>query len=151
MEDVDIGTIGPTGLFHDGDCGKMVVHVVCGKGGKDRMIPVSTRLASILREYVRVRFNLEKTSASFFVTVRGDLPLSASAIRFVLNRLRKKVGFYFTAHALRHTFATLMLEGNCDLHTLSKLMGHTKMTTTAIYLASSPRLMASSMERHPLN
>lgn len=69
----------------------------------------------------------------------------------MLARIRKAVGFDFSPHTLRHTFATLMLEGNCDIYTLSRLMGHSKITTTTIYLSSSARLMASSVERHPLN
>lgn len=115
------------------------------------MVPISTRLAAILREYVEERFRLKKTCGHFFVTAQYDAPLTSDGIRRILARLRKKVGFDFSAHALRHTFATLMLEGNCDLFTLSKMLGHSKITTTTIYLASSPRLMSTSIERHPLN
>ena len=72
-------------------------------------------------------------------------------IRQLFIRLAAHLDFKVTPHALRHTFATLMLEGNCDIYTLSKLMGHTGIVTTTIYLSSSTRLMASSVERHPLN
>lgn len=112
----------PGGGIDDGDCGKMAIYVVSGKGNKDRVVPVSTRLASILRDYVEERFRLKRKCGTFFLTAQYDLPLSSNAIRLILQRLRKAVGFHFSAHALRHTFATLMLEGNCDLYTLSKMM-----------------------------
>jgi len=44
-----------------------------------------------------------------------------------------------------------MLEGGCDIYTLSKMMGHSKISTTTIYLACSTKQMMSSIEKHPLN
>ena len=57
----------------------------------------------------------------------------------------------FSAHKLRHTFATLMLEGGCDIYSLSRMMGHSDIKTTAIYLAASAEHLRSQMTKHPLN
>jgi site-specific recombinase XerD len=57
----------------------------------------------------------------------------------------------FTIHKLRHTFATLMLEGGCDIYSLSKMMGHTDIKTTTIYLAASAEHLRGQMMKHPLN
>ncbi|PIR01190.1 MAG: hypothetical protein COV66_01890 [Nitrospinae bacterium CG11_big_fil_rev_8_21_14_0_20_45_15] len=60
-------------------------------------------------------------------------------------------GIYFYTHQLRHTFATLMLEGGCDIFSLSKMMGHSDIKTTTIYLAASAKHLQEQMEKHPLN
>lgn len=135
----------------DVDFSRMSITVLQGKGAKDRVVPISTRLAAILRAYMAERAARGDVCPSFFLAAQKDIPLSSNAIRLFLARIRKFVGFHFSAHSLRHTFATLMLEGGCDLYTLSRMMGHSKITTTTIYLSCSSRLMASSMERHPLN
>ena len=57
----------------------------------------------------------------------------------------------FTIHKLRHTFATLMLEGGVDIYSLSKMMGHSDIKTTTIYLSASAELLRSQMTKHPLN
>ena len=57
----------------------------------------------------------------------------------------------FTIHKLRHTFATLMLEGGVDIYSLSKMMGHSDIKTTTIYLSASAEHLRSQMTKHPLN
>ena len=65
--------------------------------------------------------------------------------------MRKSSGIIFSVHKLRHTFATLMLEGGCDIYSLSKMMGHSDIKTTTIYLAASAEHLRSQMTKHPLN
>lgn len=129
----------------------MLVTVVQGKGGKDRIVPISTSLSGVLREYQKDRERLDKKSESFFTAVQKDVPMGTQCVDNLIARLRVATGLKFSAHSLRHTFATLMLEGGCDLYTLSRMMGHSKIATTTIYLACSPRMMTASIERHPLN
>ena len=135
----------------DVDLSRMVVTVIQGKGKKDRIVPISTRLALVLREYLKDRERLQKRSENFFVTAQKDRPMGTQCIDNLVEKLRNKTGIKFTPHSLRHTFATLMLEGGCDLYTLSRMMGHSKITTTTVYLACTPKMMMSSIERHPLN
>lgn len=135
----------------DVDFGRMAIHVIQGKGKKDRIVPVSTRLAAILREYVADRERLGKNCDHFFVTTQANTPMAITCVNRLVKKLKDRTGIEFSAHGLRHTFATLMLEGGCDLYTLSRMMGHTKIATTTVYLSCTPKMMASSIERHPLN
>ena len=57
----------------------------------------------------------------------------------------------FHLHTLRHTFATLMLEGGCDIFALSKMMGHSDIKTTTIYLAASPQHLRAQIAKHSLS
>jgi site-specific recombinase XerD len=65
--------------------------------------------------------------------------------------MRQSSGLKFTLHKLRHTFATLMLEGGCDIYSLSKLMGHENINTTTIYLAASAEHLRAQIAKHPLD
>lgn len=137
--------------MHDVSFDEMCIRVLRGKGNKDRIVPISTRLAAILREYLLDRQRLGKNCESFFVSAQQDNPMPVKVVNVLMKRLRGRTGLNFSSHSLRHTFATLMLEGGCDLYTLSRMMGHSKITTTTIYLACSSKMMAESIERHPLN
>lgn len=68
-----------------------------------------------------------------------------------LEKLQRLSGRRIRAHQLRHTFATLMLEGGCDIYTLSQMMGHSDLRTTAIYLGASVEHMRAQMAKHPLS
>ena len=135
----------------DVDLSSMSLRVIRGKGGKDRIVPVSTRLGAILKEYLADRERLGKACENLFTSAQHDSPMPAKAVNELMGRLRDRTGVGFTAHGLRHTFATLMLEGGCDLFTLSKMMGHSRVTTTTIYLSCTAKMMTSSIEKHPLN
>ena len=69
----------------------------------------------------------------------------------LVEKMRASSGITFTVHKLRHTFATLMLEGGCDIYSLSKMMGHSDIKTTTIYLAASAEHLRTQMTKHPLN
>ena len=57
----------------------------------------------------------------------------------------------FTVHQLRHTFATLLLEGGCDIYSISQMLGHSDIRTTSIYLAATPEHLRIQVGKHPLN
>ena len=71
-------------------------------------------------------------------------------MRRLVFLLRHVSGFKFTVHKLRHTFATLMLEGGCDIFSLSKMMGHSDIKTTTIYLSASIEHLRAQMVKHPM-
>lgn len=122
-----------------------------GKGHKDRVIPMNFKLSGILQDYLKDRERLKKLSIYFFNQVQKDEPVGVHALKMLVSKLRKKTKVSFSAHTLRHGFARLMLEGGCDIYTLSKIMGHSKITTTTIYLSCSSEQMSKSIEMHALN
>jgi len=127
------------------------IFVSQGKGAKDRVVPINGRLSMILEEYLQDRRRLKKESIFFLTAIQKDLPLGHRCINNVMSRLRKKTKLNFSAHTLRHAFARLMLEGGVDIYTLSKIMGHSKITTTTIYLSCSTLQMSKAAEMHVLN
>lgn len=122
-----------------------------GKGHKDRLIPMNFKLCGILQEYLKDRARLEKKALYFFTLTQSDDPIGNHCLKLLISKLRKKTKVDFSAHSLRHGFARLMLEGGCDIYTLSKIMGHNKITTTTIYLSCSNLQMSKSIEMHALN
>lgn len=132
------------------DMENRVILIKDGKGGKDRLVPISGKLMEILVQYLRDRSRLNKNSLYFFPTLRGDGPTSHTGIKRVIKGIKEATGVNFSAHKLRHTFATLMLEGGCDLFSLQKMMGHSDIKTTTIYLSTSVGMLQEQMGKHPL-
>jgi site-specific recombinase XerD len=121
------------------------------KGNKDRLISINSKLHSIILEYLKDRTRLKRSSIHLLTTLQSDSQITDQCIKHLINRIRTKTKVDFSAHTLRHGFARLMLEGGCDIYTLSKLMGHAKITTTTIYLSCSNQQMSKSVELHSLN
>lgn len=135
----------------DIDLDNMSLFVRQGKGSKDRIVPISYTLAQSLKKYLEERKRLGKTNSEFFSSLRGNVGYTASGLKRLVEQVRESSGTVFTIHKLRHTFATLMLEGGCDIYSLSKMMGHSDIGTTTIYLAASAEHLRSQMMKHPLN
>ncbi|MEO0687498.1 MAG: tyrosine-type recombinase/integrase, partial [Cyanobacteria bacterium J06649_11] len=87
----------------------------------------------------------------FFTGINEKRPFGEKGIQLLIAKLRKATGLSFSAHTLRHSFATLMLEGGCDIYTLSNLMGHSKISTTTIYLQCNNYHKKRAIEKHILN
>lgn len=122
-----------------------------GKGGKDRVVPMSAALAGILAAYLEERARAGKTCPEFFTSHNHDMGLTEEGMKRLVTHLSRLTGIRFTLHKLRHTFATLLLEGGCDIFSLSKMMGHSDIKTTTIYLAATPEHLRGQMAKHPLN
>jgi len=137
--------------FADIDIENLTLFVRQGKGSKDRIIPISYVLAQSLRKYVDERKRLNKTNPEFFSSLRGNVGFTVNGLKKLVEQVRESSGTVFTVHKLRHTFATLMLEGGCDIFSLSKMMGHSDIKTTTIYLAASAEHLRAQMTKHPLN
>lgn len=135
----------------DVDIENLSIFVNQGKGGKDRIIPMSYTLASSLKKYLEERKRLNKTCPEFFASLNRNLGLTDTGLRNLARKMRETSGIDFTIHKLRHTFATMMLEGGCDIYSLSRMMGHSDIKTTTIYLAASAEHLRSQMTKHPLN
>jgi len=137
--------------FADIDTDNLSLFVRQGKGGKDRIIPISYTLAQSLKKYIEERKRLNKTNPEFFSSLRGNVGFTESGLKKLIDQVRKSSGIVFSAHKLRHSFATLLLEGGADIYSLSKMMGHSDISTTAIYLSASADHLRLQMGKHPLN
>jgi integrase/recombinase XerD len=123
---------------------------VIGKGGQQRMVPVSTRARQAMSRWLGLRGGGKHLFPSnsrqgHLTRVRLFQLLRALAARAGLDPER------VSPHVLRHAFATHLLEGGADLRVLQTLLGHADITTTQIYThIDSARLVALVNARHPL-
>ncbi len=110
---------------------RMLVHVRNGKGAKDRFTLLSERLLIELREYWR-----EYRPTTWLFEGQNGTPYSDTSVQRIFNKAKEKANITRGRgiHCLRHSFATHLLEGGVDLLTISKLLGHRNLQTTAIYL-----------------
>lgn len=120
------------------------ITVTKGKGGKRREIPIEqSTLKPIMEEYLNYRLNMGKTSEWFFDgTFSGrcfDNRIAVSTLDRLFTQLSKLLGRKVSAHRLRHSFATILLDKTGDIYTLQQLMGHSNINTTCIYLTSTKR------------
>lgn len=123
--------------------------VVWGKGGKQRHLPLSEAAAATLGVWTSEGRDLlvaPGAEASVFVNQRGR-PLTPRDVRRILDR-RSLAPTH--PHALRHTFATHLLDGGADLRSVQELLGHADVGTTQIYThVSTERLQQVHGATHP--
>ncbi|MEP5761680.1 MAG: tyrosine recombinase XerC [Litoreibacter sp.] len=124
---------------------------IIGKGGKERVMPVLDAARVAVDAYLRtLPFELQPDDA-LFRGVRGG-PLSARAVQKVVETARHQLGLpaTVTPHALRHSFATHLLEAGGDLRTIQELLGHASLSTTQAYTAvDTAHLMDVYRRAHP--
>jgi site-specific recombinase XerD len=135
----------------DVDIPNLSIFVNQGKGNKDRILPMTYTLAESLKRYLIERKKLGRTCPEFFVSLNLNSGYTKNGLKRLVVKIRKASAINFTIHKLRHTFATLMLEGGCDIYSLSKMMGHSDIKTTTIYLSASAEHLRSQVSKHPLN
>jgi site-specific recombinase XerD len=121
------------------DSKRMLIKVT-GKGGKQRYSLLSKRLLPELRRYHKTY----RPTILLFPSRRKAKPLAYETVRAVYEKARKKAGVKRGAgvHTLRHSFATHLLEAGYDIRKIQVLMGHTRLTTTMIYLHVSRETLA---------
>jgi len=137
--------------LNDVDVENQTIFVHLGKGNKDRIIPMNHTLAQSLNRYLVQRKKQNKTCPEFFACSNRNKGLTETGLKLLSNKLKEASGLTYTIHTLRHTFATLMLEGGCDIYSLSKMMGHSDIKTTTIYLSASAEHLRGQITKHPLS
>lgn len=130
----------------DIDSERMVIHIRQGKGSRDRDVPMTPKLLGILREY----FRWKRPRVYLFPSTEGhrgtDSPLSDRAIWHTCRQAARRAGIkkVVSAHTMRHSYATALLEAGTDLRTIQLLLGHAELKDTAIYLHLSQRHLHSA-------
>ncbi len=114
---------------------RMLIKVESGKGSKDRYTMLSVRLLKELRHYYKKYRPQTYLFPSSFKKRKGE-PLSYETVRSIYEKARKNAGVKKGEglHTLRHSFATHLLEAGYDIRKIQVLMGHTRLSTTMIYL-----------------
>ena len=110
---------------------------VIGKGNKERVVPVGRKAIAAIQRYLeagRPKLLTGRSPANLFLTRRG-LPFAANTLwGRIKRRLRQAdIGRNVTPHALRHSFATHLLENGADLRVIQELLGHANISTTEVY------------------
>ena len=118
----------------DIDSDRMVIHIWDGKGGKDRITLLGRATLHILREYFKV------CRPKLYLFEGADYSkYSSASVNKVIGRATRELSInkVVTAHTFRHSFATQLLENKVDLFKIQKLLGHSSIKTTQIYLQVS--------------
>jgi len=115
----------------DIDSRRMTILVARGKGNKQRLVPLSRKLLTELRLF----WQTHRNPVWLFPSRQPDTPLRIQAVEGACRRARARAGLKrrFNTHALRHTFATELLEAGVDLFSIQKILGHRSLSTTATY------------------
>jgi integrase/recombinase XerD len=125
-----------------------------GKGSKERLVPVGSAAARALTAYLqrgRARLVGDRWEARLFVNQRGA-GLSRQGLYKIVQRHAASAGLAskMSPHTLRHSFATHLLAGGCDLRSLQEMLGHADIATTQLYThLSAERLKDVYFESHP--
>ena len=122
-----------------------------GKGGRERLAPVLPAVARAVEAYRALCPYAPGPDAPLFLGARGG-PLNPRLVQGAVAAARRQLGLPATAtpHALRHSFATHLLEAGGDLRTIQELLGHASLATTEVYTGvDEARLMESYMAAHP--
>jgi integrase/recombinase XerC len=135
-------------LMHDG--AGLLVTVRRAKGGKSRTVPLGDQAATALDAWLAVRRSLA-TGTALFVGAGGQR-LTTRSVQRQVQRWRTAGGVMqpATPHALRHSYATHLLDGGVDLRSIQELLGHASLASTQIYTkVSLDHLMAVYDAAHP--
>jgi site-specific recombinase XerD len=127
----------------DIDSQRMLIRVVEGKGRKDRYVMLSNRLLGVLRAYWRA----VRPADYLFPSWRAGRHLTPGTVAMACRNAAKQAGIAkrVTAHTLRHSFATHLLENGTDIRVIQVLLGHSRIDTTARYVRVSPQTLAQTV------
>jgi integrase/recombinase XerC len=128
-----------------------------GKGKKERIVPVGREALQAIEEYIKVTADVRKGNDDdvfknpLFLNVRGKRITTRSIARIVdATTMKSGIGRKISPHALRHSFATHLLNAGADLRSIQELLGHESLSTTQKYTAVNiNRMMEVYDKAHP--
>jgi integrase/recombinase XerD len=126
---------------------------VCGKGNKERAVPLGQSAIEWTRKYINARSRLAthgSAAPQLFITGTGR-PLTRQAFWKIIVRYGEEAGIgHITPHLLRHSFATHLIENGADLRSVQMMLGHSDISTTQIYThITNERLREIYKKFHP--
>ncbi len=125
-----------------------------GKGSKERLVPIGRQALTALGSYLRGgRPTLlgDRLCSRLFLNRRGEGLTRQGLYKIVQGHARRAgLAERMSPHTLRHTFATHLLAGGCDLRSLQEMLGHADLATTQVYThLSADRLKDAYFGAHP--
>ena len=126
---------------------------VFGKGSKERIVYINSAVANALNDYLQVRKNIAAIDRNALFLSNRRERISRETIHAMVKKYLKKAGLdadKYSAHKLRHTAATLMLQNGVDVRTLQELLGHENLNTTQIYTHIDNTSLKIAAEANPL-
>lgn len=116
----------------DIDLDRKQIHVRQGKGKKDRYVVLSNLIASKFQFYL----DALKPAVYLFEGQTPGEPMGERSVQYVINEALQKTNIKkaVSMHTLRHSFATHLLEDGVDLHSIQRLLGHSRIETTLVYI-----------------
>lgn len=132
--------------------GKMII-IKDGKGGKERMLPLTKVATEYLKEYIRVirpKFmNGNKNEDTLFLTLSGT-PFWRQGMCDLFKKYAKASGISkpITAHTIRHSIATHLLENGMDIRYIQEFLGHGSLQTTQLYSKVTLKGLRKFYNRH---
>ena len=123
-----------------------------GKGSKQRIVPIGSMLYKNLLEYLNVRETFLQNRGEPLFLSKSKNKLDRTAVFRIIKKTAKNISLQTDVHphTLRHSAATHMLEGGCDLRTVQEFLGHSSVSTTQIYTKVTKEFLEEAFtESHP--
>jgi integrase/recombinase XerD len=141
--------------LRDVDLGKGALFIRLGKGKKDRVVPFAGQAAAALDLYLREgrpAFTHGTRQQALFLSSTTGRPLDVGTIETIVHDHARAAGLTVpvTPHTLRHSYATHLIQGGASVRHVQKLLGHSQLSSTAIYTRVFPKDLAKMIEKaHP--
>ena len=123
-----------------------------GKGSKQRIVPIGSMLYKNLMQYLNVRETFLQNRGEPLFLSKSKNKLDRTAVFRIIKKTAKNISLQTDVHphTLRHSAATHMLEGGCDLRTVQEFLGHSSVSTTQIYTKVTKEFLEEEFtESHP--
>lgn len=123
-----------------------------GKGSKQRIVPIGSMLYKNLLQYLNVRETFLQNRVEPLFLSKSKNKLDRTAVFRIIKKTAKNISLQTDVHphTLRHSAATHMLEGGCDLRTVQEFLGHSSVSTTQIYTKVTKEFLEEAFtESHP--